>query len=432
MRLAGRRAARLAAWLRAWARGGGVLMAGMILLTGLPVRAQTADGNAPAPVGNTTVTGGDFMALQQRYIELFNQTAPAVVKIKILASDGITYLSTGFFVSKEGYIMTANAHLLAEAVRVVFEYGGVSYLADVAGVDLVTNVALLRAPKLPPDFGVMDLPGDAGTPPIGTMLLAVTCKHGDDAGPSPGILQGYDVKHDEQSLHALFLRTNIPDDGAESGSPVFDLEGRLVGMMVVTLPETRSISLLLPTRALLRVREDLLNHGRVLYGHFGFSGTQIVTAEAGSQVLIDDVEYGGPAATAGLKVGDLLLAMDGTAIHADADLIQATFFAHPGDYVTVKVRREGNELSLPLLVGEMKLEPPATVENGGNTTTGTSGNSTIPLGAPPAGTGNVTGGNASAENPPPAPPPPPVESSPPNKSSNVLAPVLSHLSAPAS
>jgi S1-C subfamily serine protease len=397
-------------------------MGAMILLMVAPMRAQTA-------VGNTTVTGGDFMALQQRYIELFNQTRPAVVKIKILASDGITYLSTGFFVSKEGYIVTANAHLLSEAVRVVFEHDGVPYIADVVGVDLVTNVALLHAPKLPADFGVLDLPGDAELPPIGTMLLAVTCKHGDDAGPSPGILQGYDVKHDEQSLHALFLRTNIPDDGAESGSPVFDLEGRLVGLMVVTLPEMRSISLLLPTRALLRVREDLLNHGHVLYGHFGFSGTQIVTAEAGSQVLVDDVEYGGPAATAGLKVGDLLLAMDGVPIHADADLIQATFFAHPGEYVTMKVRREGNELSLPLLVGEMKMEAaPAPGENGGNTTTGTSGNSTATPGAANGVTGNVTGGNASTEIPPPLPP---VESAP-SQSSNVLAPVLKHLAAPAS
>jgi hypothetical protein len=182
---------------------------------------------------------------------------------------------------------------------------------------------------------------------------------------------------------------------------------------------------------LLRVREDLLNHGHVLYGHFGFSGTQIVTAGAGSQVLVDDVEYGWPAATAGMKVGDLLLAMDGTPIHADADLIQATFFAHPGEYVTMKVRREGTELSLPLLVGEMKLEAPAAPgEGGGNTTTGASGNST----ATPAGTGgvpggNVTGGNASAEIPPP---PPPVESTPASQNSNVLAPVLKHLAAPAS
>ncbi|MGA2052587.1 MAG: S1C family serine protease [Opitutales bacterium] len=392
---AGRPAAGRAAQGSTWAwRASLLAMAGCLMMAPRGLRAQAS----PAP-GNTTVTTGDFMALQQRYIELLGQAQPAVVKIDILCSDGITYLSTGFFISREGYVMTANAHLLQDAVRVVVEQNGVPYIADVMGVDLVTNIALLRTPKPPANFGVLNLTDSPDAPPVGSMLLAVTCKRGDEPGPSPGILQGYNIKYGEQNLHALYLRTNIPDDGAESGSPVFDLEGRLAGMMVVTLPETRS-SLVLPARALMRVREDLLNHGRVLYGRFGFSGKQLVTAETGSEVLIDDVEFGGPAATAGLRVGDLLVSIGGTPIHSDQDMVQLTFFAQPGQYLNVRVYRDGRQIELPLQVGEMKLEEPA--EPTGATPGTISGNST----ATPAtgqGAGNITGSNDAT--PPPVVPP---------------------------
>jgi serine protease Do len=370
----------------------------MIFLPGR-MRAQANGANQTA--GNTTVTLGDFMALEQRYIELLAQARPAVVKINITCSDGITYLSTGFFISKEGYLMTANAHLLQDAVRVVIEQNGVPYIADVVGADLVTNLALLKTPKMPADAGVLNLTDSPSVPPVGTMLLAVTCKRGDPPGPSPGMLQGYNIQYGDQNLHALYLRTNIPDDGAESGSPVFDLEGRLVGLMVVTLPETRS-SLVLPTRALMRVREDLLNHGRVRYGRFGFSGKQFVTAETGSQMLVDNVEYGGPAATAGLKVGDLVVSIGDAPIHTNEDMVQLTFFAQPGQYVSVRVYRDGRQIELPLQVGEMKLET-QPAPGGNDTTTGAAaGNSTA---APTAGNGagNSTGGNETT--PPPVVPP---------------------------
>jgi serine protease Do len=398
-----------------WAMRASVFTLVGLLISGAGLRGQTVP--ADKTLGSTTtVTGGDFLALQRRYIDLLGQARAAVVKINIVGADGITYLSTGFFISKEGYLITANAHLLQDAVRVIFEYDGVPYIADVAGVDLVTNIALLRAPKLPGAFGVLDLADSPELPPLGTMLLAVTCKRGDEPGPSPGILQGYNAKYGDQKLPALYLRTNIPDDGAESGSPVFDLEGKLVGLMVVTLPETRS-SLVLPTRALIRVREDLLDHGHVQYGHFGFSGKQFVTAETGSLMLIDDVEYGGPAATAGLKVGDVLLAIGDTTISTDQDITQLAFFARPGQYVTVRVRRDGKEMEMPLQVGEMKLETPAAPASGtGAAPAGTSGNSTA---APTARAGSapVSGGNGSVLAPSPdtvanpsAPPPviPPV------------------------
>jgi len=419
MKWAARLAAPMAVLLWGWLSPGDPSSAAG---SGWELRADTTGpkpANNPAAPASLEPTAGDFLALQQRYVSLFAQIQPAVVQIFVTragdSKDGTptVYLCTGFFVGRDGSILTTNAHLLNGAERVWFEQDGIPYAAQVAGIDLVTDLALLRAAKLPNNFSVISLSDSPDLPPIGTMLLAVTCKRGNDPGPSPGLVEGYNTDYGDQPLPTLHLRTSIAHDGGEGGSPVFDLEGRLVGIMVAALPETRS-SLVLPARAAQRVREDLLNHGSVRYGRFGFLINQFVTAETGPQVLIKSVEYGGPAANAGLRIGDMLLSIGGTPIHTDRDLRQIAFFAHPGEFVAVRVRRDGRDVEMPLEVGEMSLEAPAapsTTPDAGSAPGLPLAPTTPPPHAPPNHTTApdvAGGGNQSASGNLTTPPPPVV------------------------
>ncbi len=357
MTLSGKRAAWVVAFL--WSAAA----------LGPPTRAADSASPAPAtgtsnPVAKAPVPEPDdiLMQLQNRYYALFKKTSPAVVQVNAAVSAAASdtpYIWTGFFVSKGGDILTTHADLLQAAEkttkRVWVQYDGVGYPAEIKGYDLVTNLAVLHlTDPLPKNFSVLDLADSTGVPEIGAMLFAITSKEGQSPGPSTGLLQGYNVNFGDVQLSTLHLRTSIPDDGGEGGSPVLDLQGRLVGIMIWSLKESRS-SLILPARAALRVRDDLLTSGKVAYGRLGFVGEQKSDVEAGVRVCVTSVDYGGPALDAGLLAGDVVRSLGGADINNEDDLRQAKFFLRPGQDVALGIRRGNQDLQLTLHIGEMAL-----------------------------------------------------------------------------
>ena len=352
------------------------LAAGMVAIlwagaaSGQALRPVAPMSPPPAVVGSPVskssgAEADDFLTLlQKRYDTLFQKAGPAVVQVNAAvptATGDTPYTWTGFFISKDGDILTTHAELLQEAEkttkRVWVQINRIGYPAEIKGYDLVTNLAVLHVgTPLPKDFAVLDLADSPGVPTIGSMLFAVTSKEGQLPGPSVGLLQGYNVNFGDVQLATLHLRTNIPDDGGEGGSPVLDLQGRLVGIMIWSLKDSRS-SLVLPARAALRVRDDLLARGNVAYGRLGFASEQKSDAEAGVRVLVTGVDYGGPALDAGLKAGDVVRSLGGIAVNNEDDLRQAKFFLRPGQDVALGVRRGSDDLALTLHVGEVLPDP---------------------------------------------------------------------------
>jgi S1-C subfamily serine protease len=328
---------------------------------------QAPDPDSTTPTDEASVESKNFVALQNRYVDLFKQFRSAVVHVNAATSAGADAKTTqinawsGFFVSKNGYVLTSNANLLQQAqqqkTNIWIEQDGVSYAAEVTGCDLVTNLALLHLLKLPKDgtYVPIDITQNSEPLPVGSLLLAVTCQMDQSPGPSAGMLQGYPINYDHHALPTAHMLVNIPDDLGESGSPVFDLQGRFAGIMIASLPKSNS-SLVLPAKAAARVREDFLDRGKVAYGHLGFEAQAISETDAGMSEVITNISYGGPAQVAGLKTDDVLLSISETPIHNDEDLQQVLFFTHPGQYVTVTVRRGNQEKDFPLEVGE--LPPP--------------------------------------------------------------------------
>lgn len=345
-------------------------------LWGTPVNAaiNSPPVSVPSPATDTAPTaekpvlyGADDLLslLQQRYVGLFDKFHTAVVRVNVVPAVSPdtppqVIVWTGFFISRNGDILTTNADKLQnKAVVYITDGDGIVYRADVLGTDLVTNLALLHVQVAPKKFTVLDLAENSESPPIGSLLLAITSKQGQTPGPSAGMVQQYNVNFADVHLPTLHLRVNIPDDSGETGAPVLDLQGRLVGIMVWGLPESRS-SLVLPARAALRVRDDLLTHGKVAYGQLGFEIEQKSDPQTGVVVVIKSVTYDShsPALAAGLKVGDVLKSVGTTPINSDLDLRQAWFFSRPGQDLPIVVQRGDVTLPLTLHVGEMPVPPP--------------------------------------------------------------------------
>jgi S1-C subfamily serine protease len=293
---------------------------------------------------------------QARLGEIVATHTSALLRIKASAdapaADGqtpqtILRVGTGFFVSSQGLIIT-NASLVHEAKRLWYEADGVPYLAELKGVDASTNVALLEAKTLPRQFSSISLSDTVSLPAVGSTLLRLSIPMEFGVTPTTGIVQGADSQFSSRPFPTRYLRVQLTTGPGEAGSPIFDLQGRFVGMTVAALPEMGA-TYVLPARALAWVRDGLLSaSGGALYGYFGFNAQEERSAADGLRLIVKNVENPGPAATAGLKVGDVITQAARKPVSGIGDLRDAAFYTRPGQYLDLQVQR-GSQ-SLPLAI----------------------------------------------------------------------------------
>ena len=296
----------------------------------------------------------DFLTVQRRLVEMYDTYSGAVVRVKASfeeeAEDGTRSASlrvgSGFFISRDGHILT-NASVAHQADRVWFEFRGGSYMAEIVGDDPETNVSLLRAVKLPEDFQTVSLTALNREPAVGTIVVGITQPLDLEPGPVFGLLSGKDGQFAQRIFPTYYHRVSIPAYPGEGGSPVFSLDGRLLGMIVASLPEIRS-SYLLPVEAMIRVRDEILEEGKVVYSWIGVDLEEFSTVEEGSRVRVTEVVEDGPGDRMGLRKGDVLKELGGFATHTLGDVRQALFFYSAGSFLEVRWARNGEVLEKTL------------------------------------------------------------------------------------
>lgn len=307
--------------------------------------------------------GGAAVSLQKRVVEIYQANKNAVVTVYAAHNPEedvgrpALFVGTGFFISRDGHILT-NTNTIFGADRVWVERDGVGYLAEVIGSDPLTNVAIIKAMALPSDFQYLRFADKPNPPEIGSFVVALTSELGMAPGPSMGLINGWNTRYGDRILPTIYLRSDIPFDGGEGGSPIFDINGSLVGMVIVALPEIRS-SFILPARAVQRIRDDILFSGKVTFAHFGFSTLQKPDLQKGPHIEIEEVDPEGPAGKGGIQAGDILLRVGDFDITTDENLRTAFFYTRPNELVNVRVKRGEEEVELPIKVGVREAPPTA-------------------------------------------------------------------------
>jgi S1-C subfamily serine protease len=295
----------------------------------------------------TAQTTGDFFSLQRRIIELFEENLGAMVRVKAVYDADPTVeddlpqvvIGTGFFISREGLILT-NASIVFAPVRVWVEHNNIAYAADLIGADTTSNLALLRVRTLPKQFNFLHLADQPDLPRVGTFILRLSMPLEFSPTPEMGLVTGFESRFGERIFPCVYIRTSIPAGPGDGGSAYLDLNGRLLGIQVGSLPDVGS-TYILPSRAALRIREDLFNAGAVTYGWAGFEIREESSIEAGRQVLLSEVFADAPAALAGLQPGDRLDQVGDYVIRGLDDLRNAMFHARVGQYIEMRVLRDG-------------------------------------------------------------------------------------------
>ncbi len=299
---------------------------------------------------NLTIFGETgYLATQDRLQSLFNKNQSAVVRVKATREDKnseskkrILKMGSGFFVSKDGHILTTG--LLPDADRVWIEHQNEFFFTEVLGSDNLCNLTLLKTTQKPKDFTFVSFSNNQNDLSVGSFLLGVTCALEFDIGPTMGLLQSFETSFGRNLFPTKMIRTSLSLGPGEVGGPVFDLNGEFVGITHAVLPDLRS-SFILPAKACAKIRDGLILSGKVDYGWFGITVSQKINDRNSSNIIVQTV-----GDSTKLKQGDVLLKIGNNKIVKRKDIVESTFYARPGTFVEFLIRRDGEELKIPVRV----------------------------------------------------------------------------------
>ncbi len=255
---------------------------------------------------------------------------------------------TGFVVSDQGHVLT-NDHVVARADRVFVRFSGDErpVEAEVVGTDPASDLALLRV-ELPDGVDPLTF-GDSDLARVGDWTVAVGNPFGNLAGSvTVGVVSAKGRNdlaiHGGAPRYQDFLQTDAAINFGNSGGPLLDIAGRVVGVNTAVNRAGQGIGFAIPANYARRIFEQLAVHGRVIRGWMGADAGdhRIAGRRAGAmlETLIDD----GPAAVAGLRAGDVVVRFGGEPVADARDLHFLVSEAEPGREIPVRCIREGQEI----------------------------------------------------------------------------------------
>jgi serine protease Do len=261
---------------------------------------------------------------------------------------------SGFIVDPSGIIVTNN-HVVDHADKiVVLLTDGRQLPAKVLGRDELTDVAVI---KVESKEALPSVPwGDSQKADVGDWILAAGNPFGLGGSVSVGIIsaRGRDLG---SGPFDNFLQLDAPINPGNSGGPVFNMDGQVIGVSSVIVSPTGAsvgIGFAIPSDAVSRIVAQLLAKGSIERGWLG-----VAVDDRDGGVTIANVDRNGPAAKAGIKAGDVVVAVNGDRIDSSRGLIRAIAAVTPGNGVRVRVRRQGRELEIPVNVGRRPAEQSA-------------------------------------------------------------------------
>jgi serine protease Do len=265
---------------------------------------------------------------------------------------------SGFIVSEDGYILTNN-HVVADADKIeVTLADGKSFPAEVVGTDPTFDLAVIKidAKNLP----VLEL-GDSDEIRVGEWVVAIGNPYGFESSVTVGVISAKNRSVRAKNLNFDgFLQTDAAINPGNSGGPLLDLDGNVVGINTAIIPYAQGIGFAVPVNMAKQVLDDLVKYGTVKRGWLGVyiqpltpEFAKAYGVEGDNGAVVSDVIPESPAAKAGLRRGDVIVAVDGRAIEDHTDLSLRIRSHLEGDKVRLKVIREGKEREISVTLGSI-------------------------------------------------------------------------------
>jgi serine protease Do len=287
---------------------------------------------------------------------------------------------SGVIIDANGYILTNN-HVVsgADEIKVIL-HDRTELKGRVVGTDPSTDLALIKVDpkgKLP----VAEL-GDSDAIEVGDWVMAIGNPFGLEATVTVGVLSGKG-RVIGAGPYDQFLQTDASINPGNSGGPLFDTEGKVVGINTAIVPGGQGIGFAIPINLAKSIVAQLRDKGQVERGFIGVR-IQALTPELARALelpsdvkgaLVAEVVPGSPAARAGVQEQDVIVAFDGKPVQNERELLNLVAAARVGSKATLEVYRQGRRVTLQIEVtrrpSEQQLSqreaPPAPAEEAGVT-----------------------------------------------------------------
>ena len=343
---------------------------------------------------NTFVSLDLYAALPENISELVEESAPAVVNItskkevsqrqsfgyggipdEMLERFGIPRqfrempqekreaVSYGSgFILKDKYILT-NFHVVEDATEVIVSLSDRrEFVAEIVGVDPLSDLALLivDGENLP-----QVKTGDSDELKVGDWVVAIGSPFSFDFSVTAGIVsaKGRSIQNNNIGNYVPFLQTDVAINPGNSGGPLFDLDGKVVGINSQIYSRSggyQGLAFAIPINVAIDVAQQIMEKGEVSRGYLGVRMSEVDSDLADALgmkkpygALINDVEKGESADNAGLLPGDVIIEFDNKEIKFSSDLPHVVGQIQPQTKAKAKIIRDGKEIELKFILGEL-------------------------------------------------------------------------------
>lgn len=303
-------------------------------------------------------------AYSQAVIAVVEKVGPAVVSIGVMqkgargpAAEGA---ASGVIIAPDGYVLTNN-HVVENASEVqVGLMDGNTFPAEIVGTDPATDLAVVRA-------GTNGLPvaelGDSDTLRVGQLVIAIGNPFGFQSTVSTGVVSalGRAMRSPTGRLIESIIQTDVPLNPGNSGGPLVDTRGRVIGVNTAIIRPAQGISLAIPVKTASWVIGELLTHGKVRRAYLGL-GAQVRPIRPAAQrqfqlpsptvLQVMTLEKGGPAEKGGVQDGDILLGLQGKPVATIDDVHRLLTEVPAGSHIKLDILRDNARIEVEVVTGE--------------------------------------------------------------------------------
>ncbi len=293
--------------------------------------------NSPGPCEVSTAEKSNVELLDaysRAVITVVEAVGPAVVSISTgtrpkNAEFEAGGAGSGVIIAPDGYILTNDHVVHGSKSLTVSLTNGTTHAADMVGTDPATDLAVIRADSANVPFATL---GESASLRVGQLVIAIGNPYGFQSTVSTGVISalGRALRSREGRAIENIIQHTAPLNPGNSGGPLVDSRGRIVGLNTAIIMGAQGIGFSIPSDTAKWIVSQLLTLGRVRRGYLGIAAQQrplsrrtarYFNITQASAVEVLSVTHGGPAAQAGMRKGDLIVAMNGTDIMT-VDLLQ--------------------------------------------------------------------------------------------------------------